>query len=74
MLLLAHAHHAYETYVSGGKTQQALVQGVLQTSKQSESSPSLSLNMLRPYRMRSFSIYLYDLVWLVRHVLIHEDW
>lgn len=29
----AHVHHAWETYVKGGRTRQALVQGVLQSSE-----------------------------------------
>ena len=28
----AHVHHAWETYLAGGRTRKALVQGVLQSS------------------------------------------
>ena len=72
----AHVHHAWETYVAGGRTRQALLRGTLQSSafRGCYFSYSKLGNLTRATTQHSLSIRLHHHLWMVRRVPVPPDW
>lgn len=67
----AHVHHAWETYVAGGRTRQALLRGTLQSSAFKSCLLPFRLdveNLTRATTRDSLSIRLHHHLWMVRRI------
>lgn len=69
----AHVHHAWETYLAGGRTKQALLQGVFSSSSLLFRSTSIIRRLTTPFTLRSLPIRLHDPLRLVRRFPLHPN-
>jgi prenyl protein peptidase len=67
----AHVHHAWETYLAGGRTKQALLQGIFSSSV---FLSVLCFSLTDTALSDSLPIRLHHPLWLVRRFPVHSHW